>query len=83
MIEIAVEPIASDKLLDSNGAGDSFVGGFLAKASLMLEGQQKRALTPQELTEAVQAGNRIAGLVVQQYGCSFPSTELIKCVIRN
>jgi adenosine kinase len=28
---VKVEPVDIEKLLDSNGAGDSFVGGFLSK----------------------------------------------------
>ena len=30
VFKVDVIPVTEDKLLDSNGAGDSFVGGFLA-----------------------------------------------------
>jgi sugar/nucleoside kinase (ribokinase family) len=30
-----VIPVEKEKLVDSNGAGDSFVGGFLAKLSII------------------------------------------------
>jgi adenosine kinase len=29
--EYAVEPLSKDKLVDTNGAGDAFVGGFLSQ----------------------------------------------------
>lgn len=33
---VAVDPIPEELLLDSNGAGDTFVGGFLAKICQMV-----------------------------------------------
>jgi sugar/nucleoside kinase (ribokinase family) len=35
VFNVEVVPVSSEKLLDSNGAGDSFVGGFLAKMCLL------------------------------------------------
>jgi len=35
--EVGVTPVSSDKLKDSNGAGDTFVGGFLAKICMLLK----------------------------------------------
>lgn len=57
---IDVAPIAKELIVDTNGAGDSFVGGFfseLAKGS--------------DLKTAVNAGNTLAGKVVQKSGCVF------------
>ena len=32
---VNVKPVERDKLLDTNAAGDSFVGGFLAKLCML------------------------------------------------
>ena len=64
-LHIPVPHIASDKLKDSNAAGDSFVGGFLAKLCMIIESGKSNKFDDIELTAAVQAGNEIAGKVVQ------------------
>lgn len=58
-----VPSIPSDKIVDTNGAGDSFVGGFLSE---FLKGS--------ELSKCVAAGNYCAGEVIQRSGCVFPPT---------
>ena len=55
---IAVAPV--DKVVDTNGAGDAFVGGFLA---LIAEGASVDA--------AVRAGHWAAAHVIQRSGCTF------------
>ena len=57
---IAVAPIEVASIVDTNGAGDSFVGGFFSQLA-----QDKT------LTEAVNKGNEIAGKVIQKSGCVF------------
>jgi len=57
---VELEKIPKEKIVDTNGAGDSFVGGFYA------------ALTQgKSVIEAVKAGNKLAGHVVQRHGCTF------------
>lgn len=73
-------PVEKELLLDSNGAGDSFVGGFFSKISLIeLEQNYTKdsvvEFTQDQITEAVKAGNLIAREVVQRYGCTFPTCE--------
>lgn len=58
MIDVA--PIERDLIVDTNGAGDSFVGGFfssLAKGS--------------DIRTAVNKGNELARIVIQKSGCVF------------
>lgn len=61
--EVAVDKIDPAKIVDTNGAGDSFVGGFLAAYS--------RGKT---VVEAIKAGNYAAGVIIQHDGCTFPAT---------
>jgi UDP-glucuronate decarboxylase len=59
---VAVDPIDPAKIIDTNGAGDSFVGGFLAaKAS------------GATLEQSIRAGNYAAGVIIQHDGCTFPA----------
>lgn len=60
VIEIPVDVIASDKIVDTNGAGDAFVGGFLSQLI-----QQK------PLDTCVKCGNWAAGQIIQRSGCTF------------
>jgi adenosine kinase len=56
-----VDPLPADKLVDTNGAGDAFVGGFLAQLSL-----------GKPLSECVRAGHFAARVIIQNSGCTFP-----------
>lgn len=56
-----VEPLPRELLVDTNGAGDAFVGGFLAQLVL---GKQ--------ISERVRAGNFAARTIIQRSGCTFP-----------
>ena len=56
-----VTKIPADKLVDTNGAGDAFVGGFLSQL-----------VAGKEVAECVRAGHYAAGVIVQQGGCTFP-----------
>lgn len=56
-------PVAADSIVDTNGAGDSFVGGFLSQLAL-----------GHPIERCVAAGHYAAGVVIQHSGCSFPPT---------
>lgn len=56
-----VPQIESSKVIDTNGAGDSFVGAFLAKL-----------MEQCPLDECVEAGIKLSGAVVQRSGATFP-----------
>jgi adenosine kinase len=63
---VPVTPIPAEKIVDVNGAGDAFVGGFLA------------ALTAgKSVKTACEAGNWAAGVVIGSSGCSFDAS--LKC----
>eukprot|EP00796_Vickermania_ingenoplastis_P005843 gene5843-4167_t len=55
-------PIPSEEMVDFNGAGDAFVGGFLAGLS-----------AGKTIKECVVMGNRSAGIIIRHEGCAFPS----------
>lgn len=56
--EYEVPAIRNSAIVDTNGAGDSFVGGFIAA---MIKGK--------EVEDCVNAGNFAAGQVIQMSGC--------------
>jgi len=55
-------PIPCNNILDTNGAGDAFVGGFLAQ--LLLE---------KPLEVCIDAGHYCAWVVIQRSGCTVPA----------
>ena len=57
---VELEKIDKSKIVDTNGAGDSFVGAFLAA---IVQGKS--------VVEAVKAGNQLAGVVITKSGCTF------------
>jgi len=59
VLEFLVEKIPKDQIVDSNGAGDAFVGGFLAG---LVRG------APLEV--CVQAGHYAAGAILRVSGCA-------------
>ncbi|KAL3098054.1 hypothetical protein niasHT_027599 [Heterodera trifolii] len=62
LTQFPVEPISEDQIVDTNGAGDAFCGGFLAAFS-----------TGRSLDLCVRAGNFAARTIIQQIGCTFPN----------
>lgn len=59
--EFPVEPLAAEALVDTNGAGDAFVGGYLA---MLAKGAP--------VAKCVDAGHWAARVVIQRSGCSYP-----------
>merc|ERR1719263_1759643 len=59
----AITPLPAEKIVDTNGAGDAYVGGFLAALSKGLD-----------MAQCTRAGSHSASLVVQQSGCTYPAT---------
>ncbi|XP_069123805.1 uncharacterized protein [Argopecten irradians] len=59
--EYPVIPIKSEDIVDTNGAGDAFVGGYLAQ---LVKGES--------VAKCVKCGNYAANVVIQQSGCTFP-----------
>lgn len=55
--EYAVEPVAKELLVDTNGAGDAFVGGFLSE---LVQGK--------DIEACVKAGHFAAKFIIQQPG---------------
>lgn len=59
--QIPVISLPKEKLVDTNGAGDAFVGGFLSQL-----------VTGKDVHECCRAGNFAAHVVIQRSGCTFP-----------
>lgn len=59
----AITALPKEKLVDTNGAGDAYVGGFLAALSKGLSTE-----------ECCKAGAYSASVIVQHSGCTFPAT---------
>ena len=57
--------IAEEKMVDTNGAGDAFTGGFLSQVAIK-----------KDLETAVRAGIWMASQIIQRSGCSFPEEDL-------
>lgn len=53
--------LPKDKLVDTNGAGDAFVGGFMSQV-----------VCGKDIPECVRAGNYAANTIIQRSGCTFP-----------
>lgn len=64
--KIPVRPLAQTDIVDSNGAGDAFAGGFLAG---LVEGK--------DLDTCVDMGQWLAALSLKEIGPSFPATKLV------
>ncbi|GMR62880.1 hypothetical protein PMAYCL1PPCAC_33075, partial [Pristionchus mayeri] len=58
---VSVEKIEKEKIVDTNAAGDAFVGGFLSQ---FIQGKA--------VINCVRAGNYAASEIIQQHGCTFP-----------
>jgi len=56
-----VDPLPRELLVDTNGAGDAFVGGFLAQMVL-----------GKNVAESVRAGHFASRVIIQRSGCTFP-----------
>jgi adenosine kinase len=56
-----VDPLPRELLVDTNGAGDAFVGGFLSQL-----------IQDKPLAECVRAGHWAARVIIQRSGCTFP-----------
>lgn len=73
-----VVPGFVSKVADTNGAGDSFWGGFLHK--LNASGKRPEELTKEELYDFARFGNAVASLCVEKKGAipAMPTIEQVK-----
>ncbi|KAI4365604.1 hypothetical protein MLD38_021572 [Melastoma candidum] len=56
-----VVPLPKEKLVDTNGAGDAFVGGFICQ---LVKGKP--------IEDCVKAGCYASNVIIQRSGCTFP-----------
>lgn len=71
-----VPGFAATRVEDTNGAGDSFWGGFLYK--ITTSGKQPDELTLKELTEYARFGNAVASLCVEKKGAIPAMPDLVQ-----
>lgn len=64
---VEVTPIDADKIIDTNGAGDAFVGGYLAGAG-----------AGRSVEDSIRLGNYAAGVIIQHDGCTYPAVPEMK-----
>eukprot|EP00754_Rhynchopus_humris_P009404 Rhum_TRINITY_DN14002_c0_g1::Rhum_TRINITY_DN14002_c0_g1_i1::g.67037::m.67037/K00856/E2.7.1.20, ADK; adenosine kinase len=62
--EFSTPTLPPDRIVDLNGAGDAFVGGFLSQLSVH-----------RPLTECIRAGQYAAAVIIRNHGCSFPASH--------
>lgn len=62
VVEYSVIPLSKSEMVDTNGAGDAFVGGFLAN---LVRGKA--------VPECVELAKRTAKLIIGRSGCTFPA----------
>ena len=60
---VPVPPVAKEDLVDTNGAGDAFVGGFISQ---YVRGKSLQA--------SCEAGNYAASNIIKVSGCVVPTT---------
>lgn len=60
VVEVPVKKLDADKIVDTNGAGDAFVGGFIAQL-----------LLGKPLEVCVHCGTYAAQQIIQRHGCTF------------
>ena len=61
ILQFPVTPLAKELIVDTNAAGDAFVGGFLSQLVL-----------GKPIAECARAGMYSAHLIIQRSGCTFP-----------
>lgn len=69
MQSFPVPQMSDDEIVDTNGAGDSFVGGFLAYR-----------LMNRSMPECIEAGTYAAQEIIKQSGCVFPKLNSMKLI---
>merc|ERR1712151_616458 len=57
-----INKLDASKIVDTNGAGDAFVGGFLAALS-----------KGKSVADCCKAGNFSASIIIQHSGCTYPA----------
>jgi len=62
--QFPVPPLSVDKIVDTNGAGDAFCGGYVAQ---LVQGKP--------LEECVRCGIWASQLIIQRSGCTFPQEK--------
>lgn len=61
LYQFPVPPLAASAIVDTNGAGDAFVGGFVSRLAL-----------GRPIEQCVNAGHWAAQVVIRRSGCTFP-----------
>lgn len=87
--EFPVHLIPAEKIVDTNGAGDAFVGGEICFSSICCRivilqvlqllyvyaaGFLAQLIQGRSLTECMKSAHYAANIIIQNLGCTFPKT---------
>lgn len=64
IVEYPIIPIKREEIIDTNGAGDAFVGGYLSQ---LVQGKS--------IETCVKAGNYLANIVIRRSGPTYPKDQ--------
>lgn len=67
VFEIPVHTIPDNEFVDTNGAGDAFVAGFICGL-----------IYNQSIVDCLECGNKVAGSIIRMNGCTFPQESLLR-----
>ena len=70
--EFPILPIQEEDILDTNGAGDAWIGGFLSQLVL-----------GRSIEESIQGGHYAANVIIKRSGCTFPPQPNFKLSPKN
>jgi len=68
LLRTPIHKLPAESIVDTNGAGDAFAGGFVAQLA-----RNDLSLELDSLKRCVAVGNICAGEIIQQDGCSIPA----------
>lgn len=63
VMQYGIQKLPKEKIVDTNGAGDAFVGGFLSQL-----------VCGRDIEDCVRAGTYAASVIIQMPGCTFPES---------
>jgi len=69
LLKSFVYPVDSNEIVDTNGCGDAWVGGFLSQYAL-----------GRPLDECARAGNWASSVIIKHIGCTYPIDLDINCL---
>ena len=72
--EYPITPLPQEKIVDTNGAGDAFVGGLPFKNQVFVNflGFLAQYIQGKDMSTAIECANYAAAAIIQKNGCTAP-----------